>query len=190
MKQTQPRAALLLLAVAATLQCAAPGDRPHAPSAAPASATGGEQQDTDPRARSSVPLRLSLLGTEEGDTVLLKAEATIQSAWATAPVLEVHLGDRAALLEGKRTETLRGGDRRATIVRQFRIAKGSGPVRITLDAVSEASGAHAEATYPPEPPKPAAVAPQMVPIAPLRVGGAEVRQAVPLQRATPAVSGR
>jgi len=127
------------------------------------------------------PLALSLDVTTRGDIVEVTATVSARGRLAADPVLRMLLPEGATLLEGAAEEVLIVSGDGVDVVRRFAVSGlGSGRLRLTADAVSDASGAHAEASWPPLEPDRLGVAPHTESIPPVTVGGVRIDHAIPL----------
>lgn len=136
------------------------------------------------------PLALTVAALVDGDVVEVTATVSMRGRLPADPVLRVVLPEGAILQEGAREETLArptDGDDRASetsVVRRFVVrGLGSGRVQLTADAISPASGAHAQTAWPPLQPAALHAAPIPVRIPPVIVGGVRIDQAIPLEPA-------
>ena len=136
------------------------------------------------------PLALAVTAAADGDVVEVTATVSMRGRLPADPVLRVQLPDGARLQEGAAEEILArpiDGDDRASetdIVRRFVVrGLGSGRLHLTADALSPASGAHAQAAWPPLQTAALHAAPTPERIPPVIVGGVRIDQAIPLEPA-------
>jgi hypothetical protein len=126
--------------------------------------------------RRLAPLKIELQGRADGDRLVLDAAVLAPGHLPAAPVLRVVLPPGATLEQGLAEETLPAA---ARTERRFVVRGAKAPVRVEALANAAGAGVHARAQWPAAATR--RPAPAMQPLAPVRVNGVVVEQAVPLR---------
>ena len=125
----------------------------------------------------SPPMKIVLEKRALGDDVDLGVRILVEGRLRNRAVLRVHLPDGASIVTGHNHEVLPSAKPGSRLERHFVLRGVTGPVRITVDAVTRSAGFHSEATWPASPVA-QPVAPDLQPIAPTQLNGIMVDRAI------------
>jgi hypothetical protein len=131
----------------------------------------------EPAARTTIPLALTLSVEPEGDAWSVDATVATTGRLPGPVVFRLQLPEGVKLVEGNMETTRSAPEPGGVCNVHYKVTGSPTGLRISVDSASASAGIHAAASWPPAAPR-TLDAPEMVPIAPVKMFGIEVDRAV------------